>query len=471
MKSIILVAVAFLSNALAYHDPDLNYHLSQVQNVQGCGDSGYSYPAPAVQLSLSNVQATAAPLIQSAISSNTYKTSGAFAQNVLFQAAPKVTYQAPATTYLQQPSATYLLQPSATYLPQQSLTNQAPQTFDEQQGYATTAGLSSASSIRTVIPQSHYAQAPIIAKVTAAPLQAKFTLAPSRTTYVSRNLVSQQSLYSSGSSARASLNSYTSSGGPVVSQVYAAPSAGYATSSELKDQLQGRYSVPAYSSVSYNQASVAAPVASQYTTSSISHVSAPVVSQYSAPVVTNYAAPTVSHYSAPAVAQYAAPAASSARFVQYSAPAVAQKAVSIATQYATPTVTHYSAPVAQYSQQSAHGVRYSAPVLQSAVSHVAAPAVAIAPVARVSSGAHIVKNAHTEFLENYDPHPRYAFEYGVNDPHTGDIKQQKEERDGEVVKGQYSLVEPDGSVRTVDYIADWETGFHANVHNSKDNQH
>lgn len=35
-----------------------------------------------------------------------------------------------------------------------------------------------------------------------------------------------------------------------------------------------------------------------------------------------------------------------------------------------------------------------------------------------------------------DAHPRYAFEYSVNDPHTGDIKQQKEERDGEVVKGK-----------------------------------
>lgn len=37
--------------------------------------------------------------------------------------------------------------------------------------------------------------------------------------------------------------------------------------------------------------------------------------------------------------------------------------------------------------------------------------------------------------------------------------------------GQYSLVEPDGSVRTVNYVADWETGFHADVRNSKDNQH
>lgn len=68
-------------------------------------------------------------------------------------------------------------------------------------------------------------------------------------------------------------------------------------------------------------------------------------------------------------------------------------------------------------------------------------------------------------------HPRYAFEYGVNDPNTGDVKHQKEERDGDVVKGEYSLVEPDGNVRTVKYYADWETGFHAEVTNSRDQVH
>lgn len=39
-----------------------------------------------------------------------------------------------------------------------------------------------------------------------------------------------------------------------------------------------------------------------------------------------------------------------------------------------------------------------------------------------------------------DAHPRYAYEYAVNDPHTGDIKQQKEERDGEVVKGMFDTL-------------------------------
>lgn len=72
------------------------------------------------------------------------------------------------------------------------------------------------------------------------------------------------------------------------------------------------------------------------------------------------------------------------------------------------------------------------------------------------------------FSPAQNDHARYAFEYGVNDQHTGDIKHQKEERDGDVVKGQYSLVEPDGNVRTVNYYADWESGFHADVSNSKD---
>ncbi|CAH2107135.1 unnamed protein product [Euphydryas editha] len=65
--------------------------------------------------------------------------------------------------------------------------------------------------------------------------------------------------------------------------------------------------------------------------------------------------------------------------------------------------------------------------------------------------------------EYYDDRPRYAFNYGVADHSTGDIKSQHETRDGEVVKGQYSLVEPDGSIRTVDYTADPVHGFNAVV--------
>lgn len=59
--------------------------------------------------------------------------------------------------------------------------------------------------------------------------------------------------------------------------------------------------------------------------------------------------------------------------------------------------------------------------------------------------------------------PRYAFNYGVRDPHTGDVKHQTEQRDGDMVKGQYSLLEADGTTRTVDYQADAHNGFNAVV--------
>lgn len=59
----------------------------------------------------------------------------------------------------------------------------------------------------------------------------------------------------------------------------------------------------------------------------------------------------------------------------------------------------------------------------------------------------------------------------MNDLHTGDIKSQWEHRYGDVVKGQYSLVEADGSVRTVDYTADDHNGFNAVVKKSGLNVH
>ncbi|KAG5894301.1 hypothetical protein JTB14_015541 [Gonioctena quinquepunctata] len=60
-------------------------------------------------------------------------------------------------------------------------------------------------------------------------------------------------------------------------------------------------------------------------------------------------------------------------------------------------------------------------------------------------------------------YPKYRFEYGVKDGHTGDIKEQTEERDGDIVKGEYSLVEPDGTVRKVQYEDDGHSGFNAIV--------
>ncbi|XP_028168296.1 cuticle protein 19-like [Ostrinia furnacalis] len=67
---------------------------------------------------------------------------------------------------------------------------------------------------------------------------------------------------------------------------------------------------------------------------------------------------------------------------------------------------------------------------------------------------------------DYYTHPKYEFEYKVEDPHTGDHKSQQEHRDGDVVKGYYALHEPDGSVRHVAYHADKHSGFHADVKHS-----
>ncbi|XP_032597811.1 uncharacterized protein LOC6570097 [Drosophila grimshawi] len=57
----------------------------------------------------------------------------------------------------------------------------------------------------------------------------------------------------------------------------------------------------------------------------------------------------------------------------------------------------------------------------------------------------------------------YSFNYAVNDESTGDIKEHSETRDGYVVSGSYSLVDPDGYKRTVTYTADNVHGFNAVV--------
>ncbi|XP_028168275.1 cuticle protein 19-like [Ostrinia furnacalis] len=77
------------------------------------------------------------------------------------------------------------------------------------------------------------------------------------------------------------------------------------------------------------------------------------------------------------------------------------------------------------------------------------------------------KHGHAHEIHDYYAHPKYEFEYKVEDKHTGDHKTQHEHREGDAVKGFYSLHEPDGSVRDVHYHSDKHTGFHAIVkHNT-----
>ncbi|XP_056644639.1 larval cuticle protein A2B-like [Diorhabda sublineata] len=106
------------------------------------------------------------------------------------------------------------------------------------------------------------------------------------------------------------------------------------------------------------------------------------------------------------------------------------------------TGVSYSAPAVSYSPSGhagygvGHGLNHAGPI----------------PV--------VVGNGHEV---DYYAHPKYSYNYGVADGLTGDHKSQSEIRDGGNVKGTYSVVEPDGSVRVVDYAADDVNGFNAVV--------
>ncbi|XP_071441963.1 larval cuticle protein A3A-like [Hetaerina americana] len=118
----------------------------------------------------------------------------------------------------------------------------------------------------------------------------------------------------------------------------------------------------------------------------------------------------------------------------YSAPAYAPAA------YAAPAIAH-AAPLA-----------YAAPVARTVVAAPLARAVVAAPVAKAV--------VDTDF----DPNPQYSYSYDIQDALTGDSKSQSESRSGDVVQGQYSLIEADGTRRVVDYTADPVNGFNAVVH-------
>ncbi|XP_013139572.1 PREDICTED: cuticle protein 19.8-like [Papilio polytes] len=58
----------------------------------------------------------------------------------------------------------------------------------------------------------------------------------------------------------------------------------------------------------------------------------------------------------------------------------------------------------------------------------------------------------------------YNYSYNVVNPSTGDAKSVHETRQGNTVTGSYSLIDPDGTRRTVKYIAGPKIGFKAVVH-------
>ncbi|XP_028136484.2 uncharacterized protein LOC114331186 [Diabrotica virgifera virgifera] len=112
----------------------------------------------------------------------------------------------------------------------------------------------------------------------------------------------------------------------------------------------------------------------------------------------------------------------------------------------------------QHHAPAVHSYAAHAPLVHAPVTHSYAAPLVQAPVAH----AYAAPVAHVHAEPSAPAH--YDFAYGVSDPHTGDAKSQHESRRGDVVHGSYSLVESDGTKRTVDYTADPHHGFNAVVH-------
>ncbi|KAI4458214.1 structural contituent of cuticle [Holotrichia oblita] len=134
--------------------------------------------------------------------------------------------------------------------------------------------------------------------------------------------------------------------------------------------------------------------------------------------------------------------------------AVARAGIIGAGYAAAPAIGYAPAPVAYAAPAQ---FAYSAPIAKVA----AAPVAYAAPYAKVAAPLAVAK---TVVQEEYDPNPQYSYGYDIQDGLTGDSKSQHETRNGDAVEGSYSVVDPDGTKRTVDYTADPVNGFNAVVH-------
>lgn len=132
--------------------------------------------------------------------------------------------------------------------------------------------------------------------------------------------------------------------------------------------------------------------------------------------------------------------------------------------YAAPVGAAYAAPVvaARAAYTAPVVAARAAPLVAAAAPVVAARQVVAAagPVVAARAAPLVAAPLQAEFADSY---PQYQYAYNVQDTLTGDSKTQEETRDGDVVKGSYSLIEPDGSRRIVNYYADPINGFNAVV--------
>nr|CAI5833958.1 unnamed protein product [Callosobruchus analis] len=196
---------------------------------------------------------------------------------------------------------------------------------------------------------------------------------------------------------------------------------------------------------------------------------APLVAAHAAPV---FAAPHTSVYARHQTA-YQAPAFAA----RQAAPALAtHEAPAFAAYHGPPgQIAAHAVPFHNHAQTYAglqFGAAHGAPAAAHFATHVAkvaapvlvkaAPVKAIAAPVLVAGGYH---QGHGHHEEQYAP-AKYIFEYGVEDTHTGDIHSHKEQREGDLTQGEYSLHEADGTIRTVKYTVDKHSGFNAVVERS-----
>ncbi|XP_012550703.1 cuticular protein RR-2 motif 90 isoform X1 [Bombyx mori] len=84
-------------------------------------------------------------------------------------------------------------------------------------------------------------------------------------------------------------------------------------------------------------------------------------------------------------------------------------------------------------------------------------------IAPATTNVVTYKSSVPVVVTNKEDAAGYEYSYLVYDENTGDHKTQHELSDGSVVRGGYSLIQPDGYIREVKYVADDLTGFNAVV--------
>ncbi|KAK4879346.1 hypothetical protein RN001_007492 [Aquatica leii] len=195
-----------------------------------------------------------------------------------------------------------------------------------------------------------------------------------------------------------------------------------------------------------------------------------------------YAAPAVAVHAAPAVATHGSHAYNSGASYSsvshglggYQKPAlhagynqVAYAAPAVAVHAAPAVATHgthaYNSGASYSSVSHGHG-GYQKPAQHAGYNQIAYAAPVATVHAAPAAAEYNYGHGQQQHVDYY-AHPKYEFSYGVADEHSKDYHSQHEVRDGDLVQGEYSLHELDGSIRTVKYTAD-KNGFNAEVVNS-----